>query len=99
LRHIQDVYKKHQKSLDQYEDFDVKCDRLCEVNVIEQVMNVVGTTVVQDAWDRGQTVSVHGWIYGLDNGLVNDLNIAIRDQQGSEAIYQQALSNVLDRTE
>ncbi|GLQ32017.1 carbonate dehydratase [Litoribrevibacter albus] len=96
LRHIQDVYKKHQKEMQQFEDFDVTCDRLCELNVIEQVMNVVSTSVIQEAWDRGQNLSVHGWIYGIDNGLVNDLDITIRGLEGSNDIYDKALAKILN---
>lgn len=95
LRHIHDVYKKHQKSMQKYTNFDEKCDRLCELNVIEQVMNVVSTSVIQEAWDRGQNLSVHGWIYGIENGLVNDLNMTIRGLKGADAIYDEALANIL----
>lgn len=99
LRHIHDVYKKHQKAMQKFSDFDVKCDRLCELNVIEQVMNVVSTSVVQEAWARGQNLSVHGWIYGIENGLVNDLNMTIRGLDGAEGIYDKALSHILEDAE
>ena len=95
LRHIHDVYKKHQIKLDELENFDTKCDRLCELNVVEQVMNVVSTSVVQEAWARGQQISVHGWIYGIENGLVNDLNMTIENAQETKDIYQKALANIL----
>ena len=57
-------------------------DRLCELNVIEQVSNVVSTNIVQEAWDRGQEVAIHGWIYGIDNGLLTDLDVTIDRTNG-----------------
>jgi len=95
LRHIQDVYKKHRIAMEQFEDFDEKCDRLCELNVVEQVMNVVSTSVVQEAWDRGQELSVHGWIYGIHNGLVNDLNMTLANIEEANSVYPAALSKIL----
>ncbi|GAA3911371.1 carbonate dehydratase [Litoribacillus peritrichatus] len=95
LRHIQDVYRKHQRRFNEVKGMDNQCDRLCEVNVIEQVMNVVSTSVVQEAWDRQQPITVHGWIYGIDNGLVNDLGISINNLKDADKIYDQALINVL----
>ena len=95
LRHIQDVYRKHQRRFEQVKGMDDQCDRLCEVNVIEQVMNVVSTTVVQEAWDRNQTLTVHGWIYGLENGLVNDLDVSIDNVKNADIIYDKALQNIL----
>jgi carbonic anhydrase len=96
LRHIHDVYKKHQKEMDRFENFDTKCDRLCELNVVEQVMNVLSTSVVQEAWDRGQELSVHGWIYGIHNGLVNDLNMTMNEPKGSNETYEAALNNIFN---
>lgn len=95
LRHIQDVYRKHQKAMDQFTDFDVKCDRLCELNVVEQVMNVVSTSVVQEAWDKGQPLNVHGWIYGIENGLVNDLDMSLQNTDQVIPTYEQALNKIL----
>ncbi|HLP42756.1 MAG TPA: carbonate dehydratase, partial [Fibrobacteria bacterium] len=73
LRHIRDVYGKSRAELDAIADPDRKMNRLCELNVIEQVRNVCKTTVIQDAWARGQRVTVHGWIYGIEDGLLKDL--------------------------
>ena len=56
-----------------------RSDRLCELNVIEQVVNVCQTTILQDAWDRGQQVTVHSWVYSLEDGLVRDLGLAVSD--------------------
>jgi carbonic anhydrase len=77
LRHVQDVRLKHQAQLDALETEAQRHDRLCELNVIEQVVNVSQTTVVGDAWARGQAVAVHGWVYGLRDGLLRDLGMCI----------------------
>jgi carbonic anhydrase len=79
LRHIQDVRQKHEKTL--ANAGDEASDRLCELNVIEQVTNVRDTTIARDAWERGQKLAVHGWIYGLHDGLLRDLNVT-RDNPG-----------------
>jgi carbonic anhydrase len=76
LRHVQDVHHKHQALVDALPAED-RHARLCELNVLEQVVNVAQTTVVQDAWQRGQVLTIHGWIYGLKDGLMHDLGITI----------------------
>lgn len=78
LRHVQDVRSKHRDELDALATEEAQLDRLSELNVIEQVSNVSQTTVVQDAWSRGQKLSVHGVIYGLQDGLLRDLGITVR---------------------
>ena len=94
LHHIQDVRNKHGALLRQLSD-DVKChDRLCELNVIEQVANVCQTTIAQDAWDRGQPLTVHGWIYGLTDGLLHDLHINVDSTGKAAAAYNNALSRL-----
>ena len=80
LRHVQDVHQKHQQSLAQLPEAEA-VDRLCELNVIEQVSNVARTTIVQDAWAREQELAVHGWIYGLHGGLLQDLGVTV-DRNG-----------------
>jgi carbonic anhydrase len=77
LRHVQDVARAHDVKLSAIPDFDARVDRLCELNVIDQVQNVARTTVVQDAWRRGRAVQLHGWVYGLRDGLITDLGIAV----------------------
>jgi len=77
LRHVQDVVHEHEEELAKIEDEDERLDRLCELNVIEQVRNVGRTTIVQSAWQRGQELVVHGWIYGLQDGLLRDLGVTI----------------------
>jgi len=67
-------------------------NKLCELNVIEQVTNVCHTTIARDAWDRGQELTVHGWIYGLDDGLLRDLNVTVADFQATLPAYRAALS-------
>jgi carbonic anhydrase len=77
LRHVGDVKQKHAEALSGIADSSERHARLCELNVIEQAVNVCQTTVVQDAWERGQDLSVHGWIYGLTDGRVHDLGLNI----------------------
>jgi len=77
LRHVQDVVHEHEATLAKIEDEEDRFDRLCELNVIEQVRNVGRTTIVQSAWERGQELTVHGWIYGLQDGLLRDLDCSL----------------------
>lgn len=80
LRHIGDVMLKRAEALQRIVDPAARHARLCELNVIEQAVNVCQTTVVQDAWERGQSLSVHGWCYGLADGLVRDLGVDISER-------------------
>lgn len=75
LRHIRDIYRFHAAELDAIEDPVVRKDRLCELNVIEQVGNVCNTTMVSNAWKSGQELHIHGWIYRLEDGFLKDLNV------------------------
>ena len=77
LRHVQDVVHEHERQLATLEDENERLDRLCELNVMEQVRNVGRTTIVQSAWQRGQELVVHGWIYGLQDGLLRDLGCSL----------------------
>jgi carbonic anhydrase len=77
LRHVQDVYWKHQAQLDRLESETQRHGRLCELNVIEQVVNVSQTTIVRDAWARGQELTVHGWVYDIHDGLLRDLGMCV----------------------
>ena len=77
LRHVQDVYHEYEEQLAKISDENERLDRLCELNVIEQVRNVGRTTIVQNAWQRGQEIVVHGWIYGLQDGLLRDLGVSL----------------------
>ena len=84
LRHVQDVRAKHRAELDALETEAKQHDRLCELNVIEQVINLSRTTVVRDAWSRDQAVTVHGWIYALSDGLLRDLGVSVASEQEVE---------------
>ena len=75
LRHVQDVGSKYQNEISSLKDDSKRLDKLCEYNVIEQVTNVCQTSIIRDAWKRGQDLAVHGWIYGLHDGLIRDLNV------------------------
>ena len=77
LRHVQDVMHNHNEELARIVDDGRRLDRLCELNVSDQVLNVSKTTIVQNAWNRGQELAIHGWIYGISDGLLRDLNISI----------------------
>ena len=77
LRHVQDVRAKYAGHLAAQADAAARLDRLCELNVLEQALNVCETTIVQDAWARGQALAVHGWIYRLDDGLLRDLGFCV----------------------
>jgi len=93
LRHVQDVREKHTARLQPLPDTGA-ARKLCELNVIEQVLNVCQTSIARDAWERGQTLSVHGWIYGIENGLVRNLDITVRDFAGVEQAYDRAVRSL-----
>jgi carbonic anhydrase len=91
LRHVQDVMHAHAARLSAIGDEAGRLDRLCELNVIEQVLNVSRTTIVQSAWGRGQELSVHGLVYGVGDGLLRDLQIRVADGEGLTEAYEAAL--------
>ncbi|MBK8336759.1 MAG: carbonate dehydratase [Sterolibacteriaceae bacterium] len=92
LRHVQDVRDKHRALLQAVAGGELKADRLCELNVIEQAVNVCETTVVRDAWERGQSVDVHGWIYSLGDGLIRDLGLRASSLEEMTESYDRALA-------
>ena len=92
LRHVQDVRTKHDACLCALPDDTARSAKLCELNVIEQAANVGATTIVQDAWTRGQGLTVHGWIYGLRNGLLRDLKMTAGSVEESAAAYRAAVA-------
>jgi carbonic anhydrase len=92
LRHVQDVRHKHEKLLSGAGMAPGAGDRLCELNVIEQVAHVCETTIVRDAWERGQELTVHGWIYGLQDGHLHDLNVTVAEFQETQKVYQAAIA-------
>ncbi len=83
LRHVEDVRERHDAAVSAAPTLDAKVDRLCECNVVAQAANVARTTVARDAWARGQPLAVHGWIYGLGDGLVRDLGVTVDHAVGT----------------
>lgn len=93
IRHVQDVRSKHAGLLELFPT-DMQHDRLCELNVIEQVLNVSQTTVVQDAWKRGQELTIHGWIYSLQDGLIRNLKISTANDTELSPNYWRSLETM-----
>lgn len=91
LRHVQDVSEKHRTCVHAVHGQQVQVNRLCELNVLEQVTNVCQTTIVRDAWERGQKVTIHSWIYGLQDGLLRNLGMCISAASDIEPQYRAAL--------
>ena len=91
LRHVQDVRDKHQGRVGGIDDAARAADRLCELNVIEQARHVCETTIVRDAWARGQQIAVHGWIYGLRDGRLHDLGFLATKPEDVAPVYERAL--------
>lgn len=89
LQHVEDIYTKFSPQMEGL-DPDQRWDRLCELNVIEQVYNISRTEVLQSAWKNGQSVCIHGWIYSLDDGLLRDLNVTCENPAAVAGMYQQA---------
>ncbi len=88
LRHIQDIRNKHLDALNEIDDLEARINRLCELNVIEQVVNVCRTTIVRDAWKNGQKLAVHGWIYGLSDGRLRDTGMCVTSSDELIQAYQ-----------
>jgi carbonic anhydrase len=99
LRHIVDVQDKHVESLAPVDGMPARIDRLCELNVIEQVAHVCRTTIVRDAWERGQSLAVHGWIYGLKDGLIRDLETTVAGPSEAGTAYHSAIATLRRRAE
>jgi len=91
LRHVQDVHQKHERYLGETLSSQDQKNRLCELNVIEQVVNVCHTTIVQDAWFRKQELTIHGWVYGLKDGLLSDLGMSTSGPEMLSANLKKAL--------
>jgi carbonic anhydrase len=94
LRHVQDVMGKHSGCLHALPDEPARSARLCELNVVEQAFNVCQTTIVQDAWSRGQELTVHSWIYGLRDGLLRDLRMTASSAEQALSAYEQAVTSL-----
>ncbi len=94
LRHVGDVAQKHAALLEGVELDSLRHARLCELNAIEQVVNVCQTTVLQDAWARGQSVTVHGWVYGLHDGRVRNMGMLVASPEELAPAYETALTRL-----
>jgi carbonic anhydrase len=88
LRHVQDVRERHQPQLAPLEDDEIRIDRLCELNVVDQVRHVGETTIVRDAWQRGQRLTLHGWIYDVKDGLLRDLGCTASSGEELADVYE-----------
>ena len=97
LQHVQDVHKKHAQRLEQCSPVQ-QHDRLCELNVLEQVLNVCHTTIVQDAWERQQPLQIHGWVYGLKDGLIHELGFSVAQPDTLVTQYQAALEKIMNHS-
>lgn len=94
LRHVEDVAGKHAGRLDPGLDFGKRHARLCELNALEQAMNVCGTTIVREAWQRGQSLRVHAWVYGLFDGRMHDLGLDVESMEAIPKAYRKALDTL-----
>ena len=94
LRHVGDVAHKHVDKLTSLDSMPLRNMRLCELNAIEQVVNVCQTTIVMDAWERGQKLSVHAWCYSLFDGHVNDLGMHVSSREGLKPAYEHAMQRL-----
>lgn len=92
IQHVKDVRGKHRKIINAIADDNTQHDILCELNVIEQVINVCYTTIVQDAWSRNQELSIHGWIYGIEDGILKDLDVVIDNADEIKSAYANAIN-------
>ncbi len=97
LHHVHDVRDRHADALGAIGLDEGRLDRLCELNVIEQVANVCQTTIVRDAWEKGQELAVHGWVYGIKNGLLRDLNVTIVNRSEAAGVRKSAINKLADR--
>ncbi len=96
LMHIRDIHEKHKSLIDKLNSDEAKKDFLSELNVIEQAINVCQTTIVQDAWKSNKDLTVHGWIYGLNDGLLKDLGICVSSTQEIEESFKMAVSGIYE---
>ena len=88
IRHIKDVYRLHRPELDAITDEAARFDRFVELNVFEQVLDLGKTSIVQAAWERGQEVHVHGWVYAIHDGMIRDLKVTLKDNQTLCDVYK-----------
>lgn len=95
LRHVQDVRDKYRNWLGGIEDVTERAARLCELNVVEQMLNVCETTVLRDAWERDQEISVHGWMYSLADGVVRELSADVQRSDDPMGVYEAAVARIM----
>ena len=88
IRNIKDVYRVNKEELNEIEDEDKKFNRMVELNVVEQVFNLAKTSIVQNAWDIGQELHLHGWVYGLNSGYVTDLNVNFSSNKDLDSMFK-----------
>ncbi len=88
IRHIKDVYRHHKKELDAIEDEETRFDKYVELNVKEQVFDLAKTSIVQTAWNNRQELTLHGWVYAIGSGVVQDLNVNVSNDSQLEEVYQ-----------
>ena len=88
IRHIKDVYRFHSKELNEIQDEKKRFDRFVELNVFEQVQDLAKTSIIQEAWMKGQEVAIHGWVYGVNDGVIKDLKLTILDNNQLADVYQ-----------
>jgi carbonic anhydrase len=95
LRHVQDIAAPHRRQLEALATEELTVAKLCELNVLAQVVHVARTTIVQDAWARGQPLAIHGWIYGLEDGRLADLGLLLTGQENVDAAHMQVAERLL----
>ncbi|MDP5238624.1 carbonate dehydratase [Uliginosibacterium sp. 31-16] len=98
LRHVQDVRDKYRNWLGGVDDVTERAARLCELNVVEQMLNVCETTVLRDAWERGQEITVHGWMYSLADGVVRELGADVERSDDPMGVYEAAVARIMRRS-
>ena len=94
LRHVQDVRDRHETRLAQIDDAEERLNRMCELNAIHQVVNVCQTPILREAWQRGQSVTVHAWCYSLNDGLVRDLGVSANSREEAMELYRSAVERI-----
>ena len=88
IRHIKDVYRFHSEELDLIQDEKSRFDRYVELNVVEQVLDLVKTSIIQNAWKNGHQIQVHGWVYDIKDGFIKDLEVSFKDNQSLDEVYK-----------
>ena len=97
LRHVQDVRDRHQQVLDALPNVQDRVDRLCELNVVEQVGHVCQNNIVQEAWKRGQTLTVHGFVYDVADGILRDMGLSVASEEDRERVRQNSIDELVQR--